>query len=158
MRIGTMALLALTAVTVSLYAEEAHSEDQSAGEVIGDIVEQQGREVARGVAVAADAGADTLDGLTYSGCTLAKWAVGERRDRTPSVGNSIVALVFRLPVSLIGGTVCATSAVLAMPTKGIGYGFDQLASAGESSESHDSYSPEDRRRLKGMTVEDLAKN
>jgi len=157
MRIRDMALLALTASTVSLYCEEASS-DQSAGEVIGDVVEQQGREVARGVAVAADAGADTLDGLTYSGCTLAKWAVGDRRDRTPSVGNSIVALVFRLPVSLIGGTVCATSAVLAMPTKGIGYGFDQLASAGESSESHDSYSPEDRRRLKGMTVEDLAKN
>ena len=89
--------------------------------------ECEGREVARGVAGAADAGADTLDGLTYSGCTLAKWAVGERRDRTPSVGNSIVALVFRLPVSRIGGTVCATSAGLAMPTKGIGYGFDQLA-------------------------------
>lgn len=157
MRIGTMALLALTAATVSLYVEEAHSEDQSAGEVIGEVVEQQGREVARGVAVAADAGADTLDGLTYSGCKLAKWAVGDRRDRTPSVGNSIVALVFRLPVSLLGGTVCAASAVLAMPTKGIGYGFDQLASSGEDPE-HDSYSPDDRRQLNGLTVEDLAKN
>ena len=156
MRIRDMALLALTAGTVSLYCEEAHS-DQSAGEVIGDVVEQQGREMARGVAVAADAGADTLDGLTYSGCTLAKWAVGDRRDRTPSVGNSIVALVFRLPVSLIGGTVCATSAVLAMPTKGIGYGFDQLASSGDDPQ-HDSYSPDDRRRLEGMRVEDLAKN
>lgn len=158
MRIGHMALLALTACTVTMYCEEAHSSEPSAGEVIGEVVEKQGREVARGVAVAADAGADTLDGLTYSGCTLAKWAVGDRRDRTPSVGNSIVALVFRLPVSLIGGTVCATSAVLAMPTKGIGYGFDKLANSGEAPQNHDSYSPEDRRRLKGMTVEDLAKN
>ena len=58
---------------------------------------------------------------------MARWAVGERRDRTASIGNTIVGLVFRLPVTLISGGVCAASAVLSMPAEASAYGFDVLA-------------------------------
>ena len=128
MRIQTMAALALGTQVVTLgMCGEAHSEP-SAGEVIGEVVADSSRDVARGVSVASNATADTLDGLTWGGCGFAKWAVGERRDRTPSIGNSIVAIVFRLPVTVVGAGVCATSAVLSVPAKGIGYGFAKLAS------------------------------
>jgi len=144
MRINTMAALALGSQIVTLgYCGEARSEPSS-GEVIGAVVADSSRDVARGVSVASHATADTLDGLTWSGCRLARWAVGERRDRTPSIGNSIVALVFRLPVTALGAGVCATSAVLSVPAKGLGYGFATL--------SGDETKPEDRRELRGVVL------
>lgn len=102
-------------------------EDASSGEVIGEVVVSSSKELASGVAIATNATADTLDGLTWAGCSMAKWAVGESRDRKPSIGNTVVGLVFRLPVTLTGGAVCAASSLLAMPTKGITYGLESLS-------------------------------
>jgi hypothetical protein len=146
MKIGTMAALAMGAQVVTLgFCGEAHSDNsQSTGDVIGEVVADSGRDVARGVSVASHAAADSLDGLTYTGCGLAKWAVGERRDRTPTIGNSVVALFFRLPVTVLGAGVCATSAVLSVPAKGIGYGFEKLAS--------DEISGEDKRKMRGVVL------
>jgi hypothetical protein len=144
MRISTMAALALGSQIVTLgYCGEARSEPSS-GEVIGAVVADSSRDVARGVSVASHATADTLDGLTWSGCRLAGWAVGERRDRTPSIGNAIVALVFRLPVTALGAGVCATSAALSVPAKAIGYGF--------ASFSGDEIKQQDKRELRGVVL------
>ena len=146
MKIGTMTALALgSQLAAIVLCGEAHSSNEpSTGDVIGGVVADSGRDVARGVSVASHAAADSLDGLTYTGCGLAKWAVGERRDRTPTVGNSVVALFFRLPVTVLGAGVCATSAVLSVPAKGIGYGFDKLAS--------DEISGEDKQKMKGVVL------
>jgi hypothetical protein len=106
-----------------------HDDDNepSAGEVIGDVVVSGTKDMANGVAITSHAAADTLDNLTWAGCKTARWAVGERRDRTASIGNTIVGLVFRLPVTLLSGSICAVSAVLSMPAEASAYGFDVLA-------------------------------
>jgi hypothetical protein len=101
--------------------------EPSAGEVIGDVVVSSSKDMANGVAITSHAAADTLDNLTWAGCKMARWAVGERRDRTASIGNTIVGLVFRLPVTLLSGGICAASAVLSMPAEASAYGFDVLA-------------------------------
>jgi hypothetical protein len=129
MKIRTLCILALGVVMGLAVAEVSHAEEPSSGEIIGEVVMSSSRDMASGVAIVSHATADTLDSLTWAGCSTAKWAVGERRDRKASIGNTVVGLVFRLPVTLLSGGLCATSAILSMPAKGFGYGFDVLAGA-----------------------------
>ena len=117
----------LTLGSLFLFAEMALADEPSAGEVIGDVVISGSQQVASGVSITGHASADSLDNLSWAGCAIAKWAVGQRRDRSPSVGNTIVGLLFRLPVSLVSGSTCATAALLAMPSEGIAYSFGVLS-------------------------------
>ena len=98
----------------------------TSGEVIGEFAKESGIKVAQGVSVVSHATSDTLDGFTWGGCSLARWAIGGRVDRSPNIGNLIVGLVFRLPVAAIGASVCASTAIVSMPFKGIGYAFDSF--------------------------------
>ena len=121
-------LFATNSARAGEYDIQQHNENEpSAGEVIGDVVVSSTKDMANGVAITSHAAADTLDNLTWAGCKTARWAVGERRDRTASIGNTIVGLVFRLPVTLLSGSICAVSAVLSMPAEASAYGFDVLA-------------------------------
>lgn len=123
----------VTLLALFMFAQLAVAEP-SAGEVIGDVVISGSQEVANGVSITGHATADSLDNLSWAGCKIARWAVGDRRDRSPSVGNTIVGLLFRLPVTLLSGSTCATAALLAMPSEGIAYSFGVLS--GQSTSPH----------------------
>jgi len=133
-----LTLLSMVLATVA----SADGYQPSAGEVIGDVVIAGSQEVANGVAITSHATADSLDNVSWAGCKLARWAVGDRRDRTPSVGNTIVGLIFRLPVTLISGGTCAVSALFSIPAEGVAYAADVLA--GRDSISPHESAPSDR--------------
>jgi hypothetical protein len=121
-----LGFFALVAIIVAMLAADANCEPGT-GDIVGAQVVEGSKDVAHGVALASSSTAEALDGLTYGGCRLARWAAGGRDDRKASTGNAVVALFFRLPVAVLGGGTCAMSAALAVPMKGIGYGFGQLA-------------------------------
>ena len=115
------------ALALASASASADGYEPSAGEVIGDVVIAGGQEMANGVAITSHATADSLDNISWAGCKMARWAVGDRRDRTPSIGNTIVGLIFRLPVTLISGGTCAVSALVSIPAEGVAYASDVLA-------------------------------
>lgn len=100
---------------------------ETSGEAVEAIVTEQGKVAAGGVAEALGSTGEALDATSWAGCSVAKWAVGNREDRTATTGNALVGIFFRLPVSLLGAGTCATAAVLSAPVKAVGYGVNTLS-------------------------------
>lgn len=131
MNIAQMGALALGSVIFSMYACDAQAQEPrpTAGDAVGAMVADGSRQVAAGAGLAGYTTSDTLDGLGWSGCTVAAWVVGEDRDQAPSFGNALVG-IGRLAIGAPAGALCVLGHGLAVPAKVFGYSFTAFGNLG----------------------------